>query len=523
MSAVVTWFGGAMVASLVLMLVVLVIRPAVARVFGPTVAYALWLLPALRMLLPSLPGDWIPGRAALAFAPPQMAALTSVVPPTPVGAGPDWTLTLFVIWAAGVIGFFAWQLITHHVFMARSLAGSASLTRAAGIEVLQGPAIAGPMASGVLRRRILLPADFTERFTPEERRLALAHETAHHCRGDLIANLAGLALLSLHWFNPFAHLAYRAFRDDQEAACDATVLGAESRESRHAYGLAILKSASCRVPGAACALNHAGAMKRRILIMIDGRKSRALRFAGATLAAVLVGLGLVATASTFAAPAIAPAHHMTFIEGKGDNLTITRDGHTRRATPTERRQIEHDIAQAEAARRIAERQAGQAERNLAAMLGDMPEQPASPAAPPLPPVPPMPPMPPVPGVSPVPPTPPVPPVPPRGEHQIAMAGHGDYSVDRKAIQAEVSAAMESARQAVAEARVQMASARDEMLSSAQVRRMALDEARADREDALNTVAQARRDAAQARRDAAQAVRDAAQVARDARRDRGDSI
>ncbi|QXQ07230.1 hypothetical protein KX816_04075 [Sphingosinicellaceae bacterium] len=510
MSGTLAWFGGAMVASMLLMLVVLAVRRPVTRVFGPTVAYALWLLPALRMLLPSLPGEWMPGNAAMVFDPPRMVGLTNMPPPPPVDAGTDWAVVLLATWLIGAVGYFAWQLVSHHIFMERSLEGSAALTHAAGIEVRQGPGIAGPMAAGVLRRRILLPNDFAERFTPEERRLALAHETAHHCRGDLVANLAGLALLSLHWFNPVAHFAYRAFRDDQEAACDATVLGAESDERRYAYGTAILKSASCRVPGAACALNHAGTMKRRILIMIDGRKSRALRLGGAALAAVLVGGGLVATASTVAAPAKTPTHHMTFITGTGDNITITHDGHTRRATPAERRRIEHDVAQAEAGRRVAERGAERAERERTAMLAEMPRPPARPAAPRAP------------NskriaeVPPAPEAPPAPPTPPeyrQGAHDVSLSWQAEYPIDRNAIRAEIDAAMASARQAVADASVQLAAVREQMTAASEAQREAMAESRADQRDAMRDVAQARRDAAQGRRDAAQAVRDAEQNAR----------
>lgn len=507
MSGILTWFGGAMVASALLMLVVLAIRRPVTRVFGPTVGYALWLLPALRMLLPSLPGAWMPGAAAMVFDPPRMVGLTNLPPPPPVDAGTDWAVALLGVWALGAVGYFAWQLISHHIFMERSLDGSISLTHAAGIEVRQGPGITGPMAAGVLRRRILLPADFTERFTPEERRLALAHETAHHCRGDLIANLAGLALLSLHWFNPLAHFAYRAFRDDQEAACDATVLGAESNERRHAYGTAILKSASCRVPGAACALNHAGTMKRRILIMIDGRKSRALRFGGAALAALLVGGGLVATASTVAAPAPQSVHHMIFIEGKGDNITITRDGHTRRATPAERGRIEHDIAQADADARRADRDARRAERDARVDLGDMPRPTAPPVAPRMA------------QVAEAPPVPEAPPAPParrNNAHRVSLSGPSDYTVDRSAIRAEVDAAMASAHQALAEASVQMAAVHEQLTAASEARRTAMADSAAAQRDAM-------RDAAQARRDAEQGRRDAAQAARDARRDAAESF
>ena len=52
------WLIETFVASTLLMLLVLAIRAPVRRAFGPQMAYALWALPVIRMLLPPLPGDW---------------------------------------------------------------------------------------------------------------------------------------------------------------------------------------------------------------------------------------------------------------------------------------------------------------------------------------------------------------------------------------------------------------------------------------------------------------------------------
>ena len=46
-----------LIASALLMAVVLLIRVPVRRAFGPSVAYALWALPAIRMVLPPLPEE----------------------------------------------------------------------------------------------------------------------------------------------------------------------------------------------------------------------------------------------------------------------------------------------------------------------------------------------------------------------------------------------------------------------------------------------------------------------------------
>ena len=47
-----------LIATAMLMALVMALREPVRRLFGAQVAYALWLLPALRMVLPPLPAAW---------------------------------------------------------------------------------------------------------------------------------------------------------------------------------------------------------------------------------------------------------------------------------------------------------------------------------------------------------------------------------------------------------------------------------------------------------------------------------
>ena len=48
-------WGDTMIATALLVLAVLLIRKPFARHFGPHLTYALWLVPALRLILPPLP------------------------------------------------------------------------------------------------------------------------------------------------------------------------------------------------------------------------------------------------------------------------------------------------------------------------------------------------------------------------------------------------------------------------------------------------------------------------------------
>ncbi len=312
----IAWLVEAMLASTALMVLVLALRRPVAAAFGARIAYALWALPALRLVLPPLP-DWSPFWAAAPAAPVMAAPLVDPVAAATFAAPAEPALDLLpllaLVWVVGGLLWFGWQMLRYRRFVARALKHAVPIGDAGPNAVLVSPAVDGPLAAGIRHRRIFLPADFATRYTEDERRLALAHENAHHARGDLLANLAGLVVLALHWWNPVAHWAWRAFRADQELACDATVLAGAAPEHRLAYGRAVLKSACGATPAAACAMNHKNQLKQRIVMMKPRPQGIARLFTGAISALALIGGGLVLTASGTApappaptAPAVAP-------------------------------------------------------------------------------------------------------------------------------------------------------------------------------------------------------------------------
>ena len=100
----------------------------------------------------------------------------------------------------------------------------------------------GPYISGVFKPEIVLPADFFQRFSPTQQQLIIQHEHTHWRRGDLLCNLLALSVLMLFWFNPLCWLAYKAYRQDQELACDALVLASAATADKIAYGKALLSN-----------------------------------------------------------------------------------------------------------------------------------------------------------------------------------------------------------------------------------------------------------------------------------------
>ncbi|HET8611530.1 MAG TPA: M56 family metallopeptidase [Sphingomonas sp.] len=400
------WLVQTLIAATFLMALVLLLRAPVTRAFGPRAAYALWLLPALRMILPPLPGwramyipvFWIqphhstvglvdPATAVhlLASTPADAATISAeAVTPMPIlhpapapTAAHDWGLLLIALWLGVAALWFGWQMWRYNRFLARALRGAVPLATIKGVSVLMSEGVRGPAATGIWKRRILLPADFLTRYTPEERRLALLHEGAHHDRFDILANLAALAVTALHWWNPLAHHAYRYFREDQELACDATVLADCGAPERALYGRALLKSAVASTPSVACALNPKSRIKQRIAMMTRKPMGRLRLLAGGALAFAMIGGGMMMTASGVEAQPVAPVAPQPPLPPEapaapdaavpppaplppmppmppvsGDNIHIRHH-----LTPAERRRIERDVHRATAEARRSARDA----------------------------------------------------------------------------------------------------------------------------------------------------------------------
>ena len=270
------------------MLLVLALRRPVARAFGAGWAYALWLIPALRLVLPPL------GLISLSLSPagsviPPAGGVTAL-PPAEAGPG-QWVPFMLASWAGGAVIFLILQWLGYRAFLGR-LNGDARPARPpfyAGIATLVSRVVEGPVALGLFRRLIVVPADFSRRYSPAERRLAMEHERTHHVRGDLWWNVAALLVLALNWFNPIAWIAFRAFRADQELACDAAVAARADAAARCDYARALVKAASSPGLVAACPMSASGDLKRR-LRMLARHRTGPLRRAGGGAAVAAIAL-----------------------------------------------------------------------------------------------------------------------------------------------------------------------------------------------------------------------------------------
>lgn len=327
-----TWmqvWSDTLLTTALLVLAVLLVRKPFARHFGPRLAYSLWLIPALRLVLPPLPfADPVaaPDSGEVLLVAVDMAM---TAPMTPAWSIADAMPYVFFLWAMGMAAVLAIALLSHRRFRAAVLAEAVELEPIGTIRLVMTDAVDGPVAFGLWHRIVAVPQDFFARYAADERALAVDHELAHHRHGDLWANAAALVLLASQWFNPFAWRAIRAFRFDQEAACDARVLtlvdgGADqdARGERTArYATAIAKAAvGSRLSLAAPMAVHDNLQERLTMLMRrDISKQRGLvgrvLIGGATLAvlattATLVPAGIVTATAQTADMAEPPAQPM---------------------------------------------------------------------------------------------------------------------------------------------------------------------------------------------------------------------
>jgi beta-lactamase regulating signal transducer with metallopeptidase domain len=295
------WLADTLLATSLLMALVLLVREPVRRQFGPAAANGLWLVPALRRVMPPLTQTVeriVPAGkpVAAASAPFEQAAFLPAAEPSLVDRLGGWETLALSAWLAGVLVMLIGGLFIYRWQRREVLRDSIQLARLGKIRIVRSAAVHGPMAFGIVDKVIALPIDFENRYDPEERRLAFDHELAHHRSGDLLVSHVAFALLCLQWFNPLAWLSHAAFRFDQEAACDARVLDKASGSNRAAYAQAIAKAASGRALLFAGALDRPRTLHRRLQSMLT-TPSNGRRFAGKALIAATAAAALPLTAS----------------------------------------------------------------------------------------------------------------------------------------------------------------------------------------------------------------------------------
>ena len=312
-----------------LMLMMLAARVLMRNRVSARALYALWLIPAARLLIPiSVSSRWsimnlltasgeaantvsgtassvMPTTAPATLAPltePAVQAVQSAAPTESTGAATAVHLgfadILLIVWIAGtvlVLGYLITANIRYiHALMknAREIATPMPLPKRTRVYV--SPSAASPCVWGLWHRHVVL----TERCMDDDRVMAYAlkHEMAHIRQGDTLIALVRMLLCAAYWFHPLVWLAAKLSRDDGELSCDERVTAEMSADERLKYGhvlIGLLAKMPVRPPVGSTATTMRGGsnMKKRIQRIAQRRKPS--KVAAVALAVMMVAVMLI--------------------------------------------------------------------------------------------------------------------------------------------------------------------------------------------------------------------------------------
>lgn len=295
----------------VLILFIVVVRALAIHRLPKTTFLALWMIAALRLLLPfsipltfnihigldvfsdvvqelpsgniasTLPGD----------SPPSYDIGTAV--PSPAT---EHISTFEILWLVGVLLLAIYFSISYFRSMRKfrmSIPDNTPYIQnwltahqiSRPLAVRSSDLISSPLTYGILHPVILLPKKL-DRNDQVALKYVLTHEYVHIRRFDAITKILFAAVLCIHWFNPFVWVMYVLANRDMELSCDAWVIRMMGAKNRSSYALMLIKMEERR-NGMSALCSHFGknAITERIEAIMKFKKATAVASA---LALVLV-------------------------------------------------------------------------------------------------------------------------------------------------------------------------------------------------------------------------------------------
>jgi TonB family protein len=213
----------------------------------------------------------------------------------PARPGLNW---LLLVWMAGAV-----LSSVPLALGAVSVRRIASTGKRFDDEIVISDKLRVPMTCGIVRPRILLPAEAAN-WSASRWQAVLLHERAHIRRRDVATQLAAHIIAAMWWFQPLAWAARRKLRTESEFACDAEAIRSGVLASEYASELlAIAKSAGrdLRMPAAAIAMVKWSELEARVRAVLYPR-SMLPGPALTCLLGVILGAGAVAASSVTAGP-----------------------------------------------------------------------------------------------------------------------------------------------------------------------------------------------------------------------------
>ena len=304
------------VAGGVLILFIVVIRALAIHRLPKTTFLALWMIAALRLLLPfSIPlpfnihigldvfsdvvqelpsgniGSPLPGESLPSYD-------TGAAAPSPATEH----ISIFeILWLVGVLLLALYFFISYFRSMQKfrmSIPDNTPYIREwltthqiiRSIEARSSDLISSPLTYGILHPVILLPKKL-DRNDQAALKYVLTHEYVHIRRFDAITKILFAAVLCIHWFNPFVWVMYVLANRDMELSCDAWVIRMMGAKNRSSYALMLIKMEEKR-SGMSALYSHFGKNA------ISERIEAIMKFKKTSIWACILALALIAGATT---------------------------------------------------------------------------------------------------------------------------------------------------------------------------------------------------------------------------------
>ena len=340
-------------ASLVL-LPLLALAPRLRRRYAGRTFYVLWLVLALRLVLPvqlPLPEPAVrvelpPSQAVTLSAPVQAPTAEPDVPPSagvtepaPVtgeaGRALSWTELGAWLWLGGAAALLVYQGVSYALARRRLLGRAApgpeeeaalldSLARELGVSrlppLLHAADADSPMVLGLLRPVLLLPEGA---LPPETLEVVLRHELTHLKRHDVAYQTLLLLARAVHWFNPLVWWMGREAGRNLELCCDDAVVRGRDEAFRRQYGAVLLRAAAGgRVPLSTQFGGGKGQLKARLANLFRNKRNSAA-LVSISLACALLATSLVACEQAELTPEEALDALEDSIAVEGDRISFT--------------------------------------------------------------------------------------------------------------------------------------------------------------------------------------------------------
>ncbi len=263
----------------------------------------------------AVPAALVAPAAQARIRPTQINPVTPdvVSEPTTVPAAPRTQIR--VPQSLAVVAALLWLLVAcmHGLKLALNIRALAEIRRQArlwpaghGYPVFLSTHVDVPLAAGLLRAAVILPASLVEQLRPDALETIIIHEVAHLRRYDVWTNAVARIIEAFVALNPVAWFVMRRLSIEREIACDDWVVARTGSGDAFANVLAGLATrVTSRAPiAAASALGSRHSVIVRIERLLDARPRR-LRLSFLALGGALLLFALFAFVLQSVSPVLA--------------------------------------------------------------------------------------------------------------------------------------------------------------------------------------------------------------------------